>query len=242
MKKFINRMLPSAIALAIAFAAAFASAHAIKIAMPSAVIGSDLYENAVMDVVKAEADEIMPLLTIDEVSEEVLLITFHRYPDSYPKGGEVTLEWGEIWTFTASEIKEWFGQNNGGVTDWDLRFKQLIGLPAEKEYTHFTALWVSPDDIIRPAYSTDIYSTEMATELSEDADESYRTWFESNIVDSYFSAGNYPWTRLGYTYDWADTVSDYGLTEFLVLSDSTVKVEFTLTTNEFVMWLADIIE
>jgi hypothetical protein len=242
MKKFLDRILPSAIALVIAFAGAFTSAHVIKIAMPSAVIGSDLYEIAIMDAVKAESDEIIPLVTIDEAVEEVLVVTFHRYPDSYPIGEEVTLEWGGVWTFTADEINKWYDHNNGGVTDWDLRLKQLIGLPAEKEYTHFTALWVSPDDIIRPAYVTDIYSAEMSTELSEDVEDSYREWFESNIVDSYFSQGNYPWTRLGYTYDWADTGSDYGLTEFLVSAGSKVRVEFTLTTNEFVTWLADIME
>ena len=239
MKKIIKRILPSAIALAIAFAAAFASAHAIKIAMPSAVIGSDLYEIAVADAVKAEDYEIMPLIVIDEYVSEVLLVTFHRYPDSYPAGEEVTLDWGEVWTFTADEIKEWYGQNNGGVTDWSLRLKQLIGLPADKEYTHFTAMWVSPDDMIRPAYNTDIYSDDMPLELAGDGDENYREWFEDNIVSSYFASTSYPWTRLGYTYDWAQAYSesDYGLTEFLVSQSSAVKVEFTLTTDEFISWL-----
>lgn len=55
----------------------------------------------------------------------------------------------------------------------------------------------------------------------------------SGHIISYFE-GAYPWTRLGYTYDWADNDTEYGLTEFLVLNKSKVKVEFTDTTAEFI--------
>ena len=47
----------------------------------------------------------------------------------------------------------------------------------------------------------------------------------------------YPWTRLGYTYDWADNGREYGLSEFLILADSVIEVEWTKTTDEFVDWM-----
>lgn len=238
MKQFIKRIIPSVIAAIVSFTAAFAAANIVNIAMPSAVIGTDLYEIAIVDVIKAEENEIMPLVVIPKDIDRILLITFHRYPESYPANEEITLDWGEVWTFTADEIDEWYDLNNGGVTDWELRFKQLIGLPADKEYTHFTAMWVSPDDIIRPAYNTDISSDSMTIELPEDIDDEYVEWFENNIINSYFySQYFYPWTRLGYTYDWADNNNDYGLSEFLVLPDSHVVIEFTLSTEEFITWL-----
>ena len=67
-------------------------------------------------------------------------------------------------------------------------------------------------------------------------DDWYAKWFNDNILWSYFDSA-YPWTRLGYTYDWADNGKEYGLTEFLIIPNSEALVEFTLTTEEFIDWL-----
>ena len=71
--------------------------------------------------------------------------------------------------------------------------------------------------------------------MDEPGDE-YKAWFDSNIILSYFDSA-YPWTRLGYTYDWAAGGSDYGLSEFLVRKDAVAQVEFTMSTDDFVAWL-----
>ena len=49
----------------------------------------------------------------------------------------------------------------------------------------------------------------------------------------------YPWTRLGYTYDWNEAGDEYGLTEFIILPGSEVEIEWTLTTDEFIAWLSE---
>ncbi|MEG0378395.1 MAG: hypothetical protein RR614_07940, partial [Eubacterium sp.] len=120
-----------------------------------------------------------------------------------------------------------------GVTDWTLRLKQLVGVPPDKEYTHVSAMWVSPEDVLRPAYKTDIKTDTMQTTLPEETPEAYKEWFEDNIMWSYFDSA-YPWTRLGYTYDWAPGSDEYGLTEFWVRPGATVTVEFTDTIDEFI--------
>ena len=73
----------------------------------------------------------------------------------------------------------------------------------------------------------DITETEMTDAFSEEVDEDYKEWFDSNIISSYFD-GKYPWTRLGYTYDWADNGEEYGLSEFVVRKNSEVKVAYTV--------------
>lgn len=60
----------------------------------------------------------------------------------------------------------------------------------------------------------------------------------AGIIARFSSWGQYPWTRLGYTYDWG-AEDEYGLTEFLVLKNSTIEVEFTKTIDEFFDWLYD---
>ena len=202
---------------------------------------SDLYEQSVEDAVFAEEDEIMELVSLTSEDDRVtwddqgrvLLLTFHRYPDSYPEGETVTLEWGEVWTFTEKEMASRFAEEMKEDKDYDLALKHLLGLPQEKESTTVTAFWVEPEDVIRPAYQMDATDGSMTVTLSDDVDEEYKAWFDQNILDSYFY-GDYPWTRLGYTYNWGGHGTEYGVTEFLVKAGAQVEVEYTKTEEEFV--------
>ncbi len=204
-----------------------------------------LYNEAVIDSMTIEDDEIYPLVEISADSElctfnddgMVLMLAYHSYPDSYVAGEEYILKYGAVWTFTDKEMVKWYKESKDGVTDWELRFKQLIGLPEGRTYTHFSAMWVNPDDILRPAYAWKLSDTSSLAAFAEgEPSEEFKVWFDDNIVWSYFESA-YPWTRLGYTYDWADDCDDYGLSEFLVAKDSVTQVEFTLTTEEFINWL-----
>lgn len=207
----------------------------------------DLYAEAVRDAMTVESDEILPLVSLDEGKPyavyddegRVLLLTFHKYPDSYPDGADVKIEWGEVWTFTGGEFADWYKESKDGVSDWPARLRQLIGLTPDNTASHFTAMWVKPEDVQRPAYVQDIGEVSMTSSLAEDTDETFKEWFDGNIIWSYFDSA-YPWTRLGYTYDWAaDAKDEYGLSEFLVASGSEVEVVYTVTTEEMLSMLAD---
>ena len=199
----------------------------------------ELYAAAVADAVTAEEGEVLPLVTITPESDmvtwkegKVLLETVNNQPELYLEGETITVP-GEVWTFTDRELAAWYGEHKKGVTDWTLRLKQLVGVAPDDEYTHVTAMWVSPDDVRRPAYSTDISDDKMPVSLPEDTPEEYRDWFNGNIIWSYFDSA-YPWTRLGYTYDWAADSGEYGLTEFWVRPGAEVTVEYTDTIGEYI--------
>lgn len=61
----------------------------------------------------------------------------------------------------------------------------------------------------------------------------YKEWFEQNILFSYFWA-QYPWTRLGYTYDWGNPEQEYGLTEFLIQNPQSAVIVRSFTLTEFI--------
>lgn len=202
-----------------------------------------LYQKAITDAVVADKDEILPLVEIDkdsdmvtwnETGDKVLMLTFHKYPDSYPEGSEMKIQWGYVWIFSEKEFLSWYKDNENGVTNWSLRLKQLLGMPEDNKNTHVTAVWVSPDSLIRPAYITDV-TQQMSNAFPADADKSddYIQWFNDNAVYSYCD-NTYPWTRLGYTYDWADNGKEYDLSEFLIQNGTDVTVEFTNTVGEFI--------
>ena len=148
-------------------------------------------------------------------------------------GEEAVLEWGSVWTTSKKEFMDWYEEQEE-VTNWELRLKQLLGMPEDNQNTHMTAMWVRPEDIIRPAYVTDI-TKQMSNHFDWDnpEDEEYLEWFNENAVEAYCD-NTFPWTRLGYTYDWADNGTEYGLSEFLVNQGATVIVEATDTVEAFI--------
>lgn len=205
----------------------------------------ELYASAVEDAVFAEESEISDLVSLTEEDEmvsfdeegRVLLCTWHNYPDSYPEGETVTIEWGPVWTFTDKEIAS-HAEELEKAEDSEMRLKQLIGFPPDAEHSTVTGFWVDPEDVKRPAYQSSPEDGSMETEFGEEPDEEFKEWFDENILWSYFY-GTSPWTRLGYTYDWADNGTEYGMTEFIVGQDAQVEVAFTETTEEFLNRLSE---
>ena len=108
-----------------------------------------LFDEAVKDAMIIDADEVLPVASLAKgqpyavYDEEgrILLYTFHKYPDSYPDGADVKLEWGNVWTFTGGELETWYQENKTDVTDWHMRMKELIGLRPDNEADYFTAMW-----------------------------------------------------------------------------------------------------
>lgn len=215
--------------------------------IPEEKSNGQLYHAAVVDSMEASEDEICPLVSLTKDDKlvtwddqgRVLLCTWHNYPDSYPKGEKVTINWGYVWTFTDKEIAS-NADELKTAKDPEMRMKQLIGFEPDSKHSTVTAFWVKPEDVLRPAYQSNATLGSMSTSFAEDedADSEFRQWFDENILSSYYY-GAYPWTRLGYTYDWADNGKEYGMTEFIVNPGSEVEVEFTETTEEFLKRLTN---
>ncbi len=198
----------------------------------------ELYRDAVRDAAFADDDEILPLVSLVESNPmttwqdgKVLLLTWHNYPDSYPEGEAVTIQWGPVWTFTDKEIAS-HAEELQKADDAKARLKQIIAFAPDSEHTTVTGLWVDPQNVKRPAYQSDPTIEDMSNSFDENVDEDFKSWFDDNTLWSYYY-GEYPWTRLGYTYDWADNDTEYGMTEFIVEDGAEVTVEFTETTEEF---------
>jgi hypothetical protein len=100
-------------------------------------------------------------------------------------------------------------------------------------------MWTSLEDIKRPAFEIDVTKQITSFRLPdglEQTDPEYFDWFSGNNIGSYADlSSGYPWTRMGYTYDWSG--KEYGLTEFLIAHDKTVTVEYTKTVDEFIAYL-----
>lgn len=207
----------------------------------------ELYAQAIEDARTIEPEELLPLKTTltrddpyaqwNEGGDRVLVCTWNDTPEDYPDGAAVTVGEEPVWVFSGAEFAAWYAANADGVEDWELRLCQLIGLPPDAGYTHFTTLWADPKDLLRPAFDPDVTTNTMTEVLT--GEDWYRDWFADNTAASYGEDG-YPWTRLGYTYDWADNGTEYGLTEFILPVGAEATVERTVTTQTYLDALATV--
>ena len=70
----------------------------------------------------------------------------------------------------------------------------------------------------------------------------YRKWFEARTALTYGEENPYPWTRLGYTYDWhRDAAQRRGLGEFIVPGGTEVIAVEQVTVWRWYRGLARIV-
>ncbi|OGV56405.1 MAG: hypothetical protein A2X49_07785 [Lentisphaerae bacterium GWF2_52_8] len=144
-----------------------------------------------------------------------------------------------LWVTTGDELPNWYQDPANGVNASNISLKtaELHGLPTSSlsQYNAIVEIWVDPAKVVRPTRDPNIQA--QPTKLPDEAGfaakpaymsnadyAAYKTWYEANITSSYGDPDpnkRYPWTQLGYTYDWGsgndDLASIRGLSEFVVL-------------------------
>lgn len=213
---------------------------------------AQLYSDAVDDAVIADNSEICDTLwainkqdphlswkTIDG-KEYVLMATFMKYPASYPVGDSITNTWGASWLFIPDQMKQRLTPGFMANSDTIQRICQLLGLPpaGTGSNTHIAEIWVLAAQLFRPAGDPSITTTTTPGNLIPSNTADYDDWFNNYIIYAYFaplgpSDHHYPWTRLGYTYDWAPGSSHVGLSEYVLKANSGIWVEEVKTAPDF---------
>lgn len=202
----------------------------------------------------------------NEDKSALLMCIFHNDDTTYTdKSGEEIAISGIEWAVSAREFKKW-RKNNSDVTLDAKRVKQLLGQPEDSDAQYIATVWVKPADIRRAAYQPDITKQLRSGDwntgdedcplkaetkkITIDSEElSFYDWFNRYIMECYFGestsdgkgAGNRPWTRMGYTYDWANNGVVYGLSEFIIIGGSDVKVtgNWNGSVKDFDTWLSE---
>jgi hypothetical protein len=175
------------------------------------------------------------------------------------EGGECPNYQWDSWVTVVPEIKNFFDGSQPGP----LRIAQLLGLPPETategdpgEYKYMLEMWVSPQDLLRPCPDAEIWDSTCETEYPVDllilpdnirattgpdygTFMAYPDWFNNQTRYSYtLDSSPYPWTRLGYTYNWGSN-DHVGLSEFILHgkkedgSTISVGIKSVMTTEEY---------
>lgn len=131
-----------------------------------------------------------------------------------------------LWVTIPNELNEYLA-NETLITDSasiQQRLIQILGMKSSDTNSVINLMWVNKNDIIRPSYDPNPSTTYGAIAFPETIElDWYQDWFNDNLAYSYESPSdglNYPFTRLGYTYDWGKEDSIYGLSEFVIKPSS----------------------
>lgn len=181
------------------------------------------------------------LIWSDTSADKKLLVvtwtSWTGYDDSVGQEMELAVD---VWVTVAPEAQTFCRNQRVLPANLTLRLEQLLGLPPGDGKTTFVELWVDPDDLFRPSPDPEISDREAELAFPMSADfiavaESHIAWFNDLLGTSYGSDG-YPWTRLGYTYDWGNPVSEVGLSEFVIQQGASVTVHSVSDTQTYCRW------
>ena len=190
------------------------------------------YHSAVLDAERAEPSEISKNLVAvvpsnpqlvwknknDAQNARILVVTWTDYNGYDDKIGQSLNLSREIWVTTAPEVKNFCKTLQENRV---LRLEQLLGLPPKAGKTKFVEMWDSEAE-------TEFRTSNKFVKVSDD----YVKWYNELKMKSYGNNG-YPWTRLGYTYDWGDKRRHIGLSEFVIMPRATVEINAISSTMEY---------
>ena len=114
-----------------------------------------------------------------------------------------------------------------------LRLEQILGLPPGNGNDRIVGLWVPEAVMFRPSPDPEIDDTRAELDFPTGTPQEHIDWINSLKAISYEPDG-YPWTRLGYTYDWSpDAASEVGLSELVLREAGMVGVESVTPQDEY---------
>ena len=207
---------------------------------------NDVYLNAVADAQNPKDNDIINTLIAvipeneniewEQTSNEsrVLVTTNTRYGSSYMPhiGSEMDLVWGDTWVFFNFEATTIVNNKISNERHMLTRLKQLLGLPPNSNNNYIVEMWVKTDNLKRPSRDNEIDDSQSDLFFPADADSSWINWF-NNLLETQYGENPYPWTQLGYTYDWGNPESKIGISEFIILKNSTVNIKGVYSVEEY---------
>ncbi|QJE74436.1 hypothetical protein HHL28_16365 [Aerophototrophica crusticola] len=168
-----------------------------------------------------------------------------------PKG------WGTMWVTAAPQLQRFCAAVPGDADAKRRRVQQWLGLRPEANDPWVVEFWVEPASLARPCPNPDITAESCPVDTPQtvarptcDAKDKacaekvgFVDWLDSYTRLSVV-AGGYPWTRLGYTFDWkpaegkppvGETVafSRYGATEFILRPNQPYEQASATTLGDY---------
>ncbi len=202
-----------------------------------------IYTDAINDALNPEQSEVVnnlipitqsnPLLVWKQFADgmRVLTVSLVGNASIFPTQPGAPFNTGahDTWVTAVPEMRNACTQPGFSGGDLAMRLRQVVGLTPDATVTAFVEFWALPTQLFRPAADNDISDTTAGLIMPPGTELWYRTWFNQIRAQQYFQStvpahDAYPWTQLGYTYDWGTPEHHQGMSEFVIRQQSPVFV------------------
>ena len=144
----------------------------------------------------------------------------------------------DTWVSIAPQVQEYCKTIERDKMNITNRLEAYLGLQPNAGYAIWIEMWVQPKDLFRPCPDAEITDNTCELCLPEGVSAEHRQWFNELRAVQYTGAGSngysgWPWTQLGYTYDWWPGSRTVGASEFIIRQGSEVVVIDKTPTNEY---------
>lgn len=181
------------------------------------------YAAAIADAAVFEPGEVVPLPVITDDSMTVVSWIPEPYRSSYPVGQTVGFDWN-VWVTAVPQLQE---RCRTAPYDSSVVYRsvqQYLGLPLAEGARFIATFRVATSDLFRACADPSMTSTSCGETFPDGTSEAHRAWIATQSLTAYQRPGGFPWTRLGYTYDWSTTATDVGAFEYVVKPNGTIRV------------------
>ena len=194
---------------------------------------SQSYDEAVRRSAVFEPAHVQDLVTIppSETSVKVVSWTSRQTADKYyPLGkGQVGVD---VWVTRVPQVSQRCAAFPAGSDALRQRLQQLLGLPAQAEDRIFVEMEVARADLFRPCPDPDPAKSSCGGDFPAGVSDSHKVWMAEQFLSRYRNPGGYPWTHLGYTYDWGGE-SIVGAAEFVLRKGAAMTVTQKVETPAY---------
>ena len=205
-------------------------------------------DNDITDQLLAITDE-NPDLVWNADKTKLLVVTWKSTSayDDYIKNNTQTSNNPDyaVWVTSAPQVKSFchrYLAENPKATDdqLNLRLKQYLGLPPDlnQKYDVFVELWASPTDIFRPCVDPEINDSRCNKEIPQNFPAvkqipDYGAFYQNLYFNRFRASNRYPWTGIGYTYDWGNPISKIGASEFILTPGAPYQIKQPVATRDY---------
>lgn len=209
------------------------------------------YLRAVREAAQPGSSPISHSLVSVNVGRPVTVVTWTRRKNISDYQGKTAPVDRDTWVTVVHNLKTFcqdyvksHGADSSGLS---LRLQQRLGLPPDSTYDTFVEFRVDPNDFSNffrpcgdrspttnsclpalPAKPEELQADLSSADPKKKLEVANRYWFLNNYYRSFASSKQYPWTSLGYTFDWApnevgDDLVRFGESEFVIPAGAPIQ-------------------
>jgi hypothetical protein len=187
---------------------------------PAGLSLDSLYRLAISDAAVYRAEHVLPLrAAVADAGGNVRVVTFTDWP-GYTAGTDSISR--DTWVTVVPEVRD---SCSGFGADLKLRLSQLLGLPPQSGDSLMVEMTVPLRALFRPVVDPDVttrypcgdtITQGCGQQFPAGVDAAHVRWMADQLLTLWQVPNGYPWTRLGYTYNWHPGSPRYGASEYLV--------------------------